>query len=151
MTWLKNYFGKFPYLTKSTFPLIISLAFTAAYLAYKAAIETLLKTIGNTAPLFNNSLLGITVALGLICLFLALFIVAIFYGKFGYGNFIFNLTQKENHLEMSNLALLDTLTQLPNRRALMQHLEAATKRSERTGTSLAVAFFFIFYFYKIKY
>jgi len=140
MSWLKNYLGKFPYLTKSTFPLILSLAVTAVYLTYKAAIEIPLKTNGNTASPFDNSLLGITVALGLICVFLVLFIVAIFYGKFGYGSFKFNLFQKEDPLEMSNLALVDTLTQLPNRRALMQHLEAATKRSERTGTSLAVAF-----------
>lgn len=140
MSWLKNYLGKFPYLTKSIFPLILSLAFTAAYLTYKAAIEIPLKATSNTASPFNNSLLGITITLGLICVFLVLFIVAIFYGKFGYGSFKFNLFQKEDHLEMSNLALVDTLTQLPNRRALMQHLEAATKRSERTGTSLAVAF-----------
>ncbi|MDZ4210795.1 MAG: EAL domain-containing protein, partial [Methylotenera sp.] len=50
------------------------------------------------------------------------------------------LFKKEDHQEMSRQALLDTLTQLPNRRALMQHLEAATRRCERSGSSLAVAF-----------
>lgn len=44
---------------------------------------------------------------------------------------------KEN---LSQMAMIDTLTQLPNRRTLMQHLEAATRRSERSGTRLAVAF-----------
>lgn len=41
---------------------------------------------------------------------------------------------------LSQMAMVDTLTQLPNRRALMQHLQAATRRSERTGISLAIAF-----------
>lgn len=41
---------------------------------------------------------------------------------------------------LSQMAMVDTLTQLPNRRALMQHLESATRRSERSGAALAVAF-----------
>jgi diguanylate cyclase (GGDEF)-like protein len=41
---------------------------------------------------------------------------------------------------LSQMAMIDTLTQLPNRRTLMQHLEAATRRSERSGTRLAIAF-----------
>lgn len=41
---------------------------------------------------------------------------------------------------LSQMAMVDTLTQLPNRRALMQHLEAATRRSERSGVGLAIAF-----------
>ena len=41
---------------------------------------------------------------------------------------------------LSQLALVDTLTGLPNRRALMQQLEAATRRAERTGDSIAIAF-----------
>ncbi len=41
---------------------------------------------------------------------------------------------------LSKLALIDTLTGLPNRRALMAQLDAAVRRSERTGDSLAIAF-----------
>jgi diguanylate cyclase (GGDEF)-like protein len=44
---------------------------------------------------------------------------------------------KEN---LSQMVMVDTLTHLPNRRALLQSLEAACRRSERSGTSLAVAF-----------
>lgn len=44
---------------------------------------------------------------------------------------------KEN---LSQMAMVDTLTHLPNRRALLQDIEAACRRSERSGTSLAVAF-----------
>ncbi len=41
---------------------------------------------------------------------------------------------------LSQMAMVDTLTQLPNRRALMQHLDAATRRSERSGSAVAIAF-----------
>lgn len=41
---------------------------------------------------------------------------------------------------LSQMAMVDTLTQLPNRRALIQHLSAATRRSERTGLGVAIAF-----------
>ena len=140
MFWLKNYSGKFPFLTKSIFALMMSLAITGVHLTYHAAIEVPHNAISNTPLLFDSTLLGVTVALGFICLFLVIFIVAIFYDKFSYDTFKFNLFKIEGHHEMSQLALVDTLTQLPNRRALMQHLEAAIRRSERNGTSLAVAF-----------
>jgi diguanylate cyclase (GGDEF)-like protein len=90
--------------------------------------------------LIDSNLLGVTIALGLVCLFLLGFIIAIFYDKFGYENFKFNTLKKEHSQDVIRLALIDTLTQLPNRRALMQHLEAATRRCDRNGTSLAVAF-----------
>jgi diguanylate cyclase (GGDEF)-like protein len=140
MFWLKNYSGKFPFLTKSIFALIISLAGITLYLTYNAAIKIPLKAINNTPLPFDNPLLGITVALGLVCLFLVLFIIATFYNKLGGDTFKFNLVKKDDLHEISQQALVDTLTQLPNRRALMQHLESATKRCERSGTSLAVAF-----------
>lgn len=50
------------------------------------------------------------------------------------------LSLNHSRENLSQMAMVDTLTQLPNRRALMQHLETATKKSEATGTSLAVAF-----------
>ena len=57
---------------------------------------------------------------------------------------LFLRTRKSSSLHsrehLSQMAMVDTLTQLPNRRALMQHLEAATSRSERSGVSLAIAF-----------
>jgi diguanylate cyclase (GGDEF)-like protein len=42
--------------------------------------------------------------------------------------------------ELSRMAMMDTLTHLPNRRLFQQHLEVAIGRSQRVGTSLAVAF-----------
>lgn len=138
--WLKNYSGEYPSVTKSTFSLLISFAITSVHLLYSAAIEIPDYAISDNPLHLNSTLLGITVALGLICLFLVLFIIAIFYDKLGDDTFKFNLFKKEDLRKISQQALVDTLTQLPNRRALMQHLEFATKRCERNGTGLAVAF-----------
>ncbi|ADI29210.1 bifunctional diguanylate cyclase/phosphodiesterase [Methylotenera versatilis] len=138
--WIKNYSGKYQLLTKSIFAVLTSLAITGVHLVYMASIEVPLNAYSVTNAQLDSTLLGVTIALGLICLFLAGFIVAIFYDKFGYDTFKFNPLKSENAQETSRLALVDTLTQLPNRRALMQHLEAATRRCDRNGASLAVAF-----------
>ncbi len=138
--WIKNYVGKYELLTKSIFAALTSLAITGVHLVYMASIEIPLNAYSETSTQLDSTLLGVTIALGLICLFLVGFIVAIFYDKFGYDTFKFNALKNENPQEASRLALVDTLTQLPNRRALMQHLEAATRRCDRNGASLAVAF-----------
>ena len=76
-------------------------------------------------------------------------LITVFYEKFSNNPLSFTKTNLPESLpvafeaptvDMSQLALIDTLTQLPNRYALMQHLETATKRSQRNGNSLAVAF-----------
>jgi diguanylate cyclase (GGDEF)-like protein len=140
MFWIKNYAGKFPFLTKSIFAIIISLAISGIHQVDNTSIKVPVNAISNIHLPYDSTLLGVTIALGLLSLFLVGFIVAIFYDKLSYDTFKFNLFKKEDHQEMSRQALLDTLTQLPNRRALMQHLEAATRRCERSGSSLAVAF-----------
>ena len=61
-----------------------------------------------------------------------------------------NLSANHSKEYLSQIAMVDTLTQLPNSRALMQHLESATMRCARTGTSLAVAFVDIDNFKKIN-
>lgn len=50
------------------------------------------------------------------------------------------LSSPHSRENLSQMAMVDTLTQLPNRRALLQHLNAATRRSERTGSAVAIAF-----------
>ncbi len=138
--WLKNYSGEFPALTKSMFAIIISITINGVHLTYNAAIEIPLNAFSNTVVRFDNNLLGLTIALGFICLLLITFVVAIFYDKFGYNTFKFSRFKKENEQELTNLAMLDTLTQLPNRRAFQQHLESAIKRSSRGKDTIAVAF-----------
>lgn len=47
---------------------------------------------------------------------------------------------EDANTELGRMAMMDTLTHLPNRRLFQQHLEVAIGRSQRVGTSLAVAF-----------
>jgi diguanylate cyclase (GGDEF)-like protein len=138
--WIKNYSGKHPLITKSIFAALTSLAMTGVHQVYSASIQIPLNASSGTSVHIDNNLLGVTIALGLVCLFLVGFIITIFYDKFGYDTFKFNTLKIGNSQDVVRLALVDTLTQLPNRRALMQHLEAATRRCDRNGTSLAVAF-----------
>lgn len=138
--WIKSYSGKHLFLTRSIFAILTSLAISGVHQVYNASIQIPLNAFSETPMLIDSNLLGVTIALGLVCLFLLGFIIAIFYDKFGYENFKFNTLKKEHSQDVIRLALIDTLTQLPNRRALMQHLEAATRRCDRNGTSLAVAF-----------
>ncbi len=51
-----------------------------------------------------------------------------------------NTSSQHSREHLSQMALVDTLTELPNRRAIMQQLEAAARRCERTGTSMTVAY-----------
>ncbi len=82
------------------------------------------------------TLIFLTTALCVISLILATLLVAML------DLFLRNKKLPVNHSKekLSQMAMVDTLTHLPNRRALLQHLEAACRRSERSGTSLAVAF-----------
>jgi len=138
--WIKNYAGKRPLLTKSIFAVLTSFAITGVHLMYMTSIEIPLNAYSLLSIQLDNTLLGVTIALGCVCLFLVGFIIVIFYDKFDYDTFKFKGLKNENSQEANRLALVDALTQLPNRRALMQHLEAATRRCDRNGSSLAVAF-----------
>ena len=138
--WVKNYSGKRPFLIKSIFAILTSMAISGVHQLYTAAIQITLNGFNGTSVRIDSNLLGVTIALGLVCLFLVGFIIAIFYDKFSYDTFKFNILNKDSFQDAVRLALVDTLTQLPNRRALMQHLETATSRCERNGSNLAVAF-----------
>ena len=138
--WVKGYAGKSPIITKSIFSAIISIAIYGVHLIYFASIKIPEQAISSVDFHPENTLLGVTIALGLISLFLVSFVVAVFYDKFGYNTFKFNFSNKFSLEEINKQALVDTLTQLPNRRAFMQHLELAIKRCERNGTGLALAF-----------
>jgi len=138
--WNKNHSGKYQLLTRSIFSVLITLAVAGVQLVYMASIKAPISIYNSINTQFESTLLGVTIALGLICLFLTGFIIAVFYYKFDYDKFKINSLKTEDSKEVSRQALVDTLTQLPNRRALMSHLEAATKRCDRNGSSLAVAF-----------
>ena len=150
--WLKNHAHELSFKAKSVLALIISLTGIGVHLTYTAALTATSNTANMASTQFNGTL-------GLICLFLVGFIITLFYDRYSSDRYSRNNLEQNavgfthlNHnghhpntsetrkLDMSQLALIDTLTQLPNRYAFMQHLETATKRSQRNGNSLAVAF-----------
>lgn len=90
---------------------------------------------GNNAALF-----AMLIAVGAIALILLALIVSMRDGRADGQSSSWNPSLKNSHNELSRMALLDTLTQLPNRRLFQQHLEIAIGRTNRMSNSLAVAF-----------
>ena len=133
--WLKNYSGNLILVTKLMFSILTAACITSIHLIYNATVEITSNSAGVSPNLPLNTLLGICVGLICILFFCMAFIIAIFYEKIN-----FNRTQADSNNELSQLAMLDTLTKLPNRRALQQNLEAGTRRCLRTNTSMAIAF-----------
>lgn len=140
--WLKSYSGSRPISTNILFSIIVSVAMTGVHLTYNYAvfIEPPNTLISANYNLQESTLLGIVIALGCVCLFCIAFIVAIFYDKLNHNTFRFNRIKMESSTDLSRLAMIDTLTKLPNRRALQQNLEAGTRRCLRTNSSMALAF-----------
>ena len=133
--WLKNYSDNLILVTKLMFSILTAVCITSIHLIYNATVEITSNSAGVSPNLPLNTLLGICVGLICILFFCMAFIIAIFYEKIN-----FNRTQADSNNELSQLAMLDTLTKLPNRRALQQNLEAGTRRCLRTNTSMAIAF-----------
>lgn len=95
--------------------------------------------ISNTT--LSTEMLALLIALGAVGLVLASFVSTLFYFNLDQGKLSLNINLNEsNHNELTRLAMVDTLTQLPNRRYFQYHLEIATHRVSRSNHSLAIAF-----------
>ena len=89
----------------------------------------------------STEMLALLIALGAVGLVLASFVSTLFYFNLDQGKLSLNINLNEsNHNELTRLAMVDTLTQLPNRRYFQYHLEIATHRVSRSNHSLAIAF-----------
>ena len=140
MYWIKSYAGKHQYLVKMTLSLAITLSIVSIHFVYSNAIyRTMDIAIASNLQL-NRQITGITIALGMICLFMMLFIFTLFYEKYGKDLFIFNFFDRLKNAAPSPQNATDSLTKLPNRRAFELQLDSAAKRSTRTGTSFALAY-----------
>lgn len=96
-------------------------------------------TISTTMP--STEMLALLIALGAVGLVLASFVSTLFYFNLDQGKLSLNINLNEsNHNELTRLAMVDTLTQLPNRRYFQYHLEIASHRVSRSNYSLAIAF-----------
>lgn len=134
--WLKNHVSPYSAAIKVAFSIIATLGLTSAHISYNNTFDTSTTAISGS----STTLLGISLALGCLCLFCIAFIIAIFYDKLHHNTFRYNLVKTEAPSDLSRLALIDSLTKLPNRRALKQNLEAGSRRCARNNTSMAVAF-----------
>ena len=93
-----------------------------------------------TSGVVTNSdpvLLAIIITLSALGVLLISFIIKLLYGtdslELAHGK-----TGDEH--DLNQMAMLDSLTRLPNRRFFQQHLEVGIRRTARIGSSLAVAF-----------
>ena len=140
MYWVKSYAGKHPHLVKLMLCLVIALSIISIHFVYSNAILSKMEGVVASNLQLNRQIIGISIALGMICLFMMLFIFTLFYEKYGKNLFIFSFFNRAKNTDDSAQNAVDSLTNLPNRRAFELQLESAAKRSIRTGTSFALAY-----------
>lgn len=137
ITWIKNYSGENKSIIKLIFSIITALAILAIHAIFNASIQ--LKTTQATqafaSEFADKTMVALVITLGLACLFLLTFIIALYYERFGVLN-----SFKINLLEKRNANFRDPLTQLPNRHAFHRELETAIKRRARGSNTIALAF-----------
>lgn len=119
---------------------VMSVAITGMHYTGMAAAEFAPDSICGAATAAQPGLLAVTIALGITSLILATFIACVLDARLEDQATSLNLSLKDANYELSRMAMMDTLTQLPNRRLFQQHLEVAMGRTTRMGNSLAVAF-----------
>jgi diguanylate cyclase len=140
--WMKDYSGDNPRLIKIIFALIVSVAILGVHMTFNNAVntQTAAASAHATEVAHNKKMVSAIIALTLLSLFLLSFVVAIFYEKLGINAFKISFLNTENNINPDSLGYQDALTHLPNRRAFELQLQAATKRSERTGGTIAIAY-----------
>lgn len=118
-----------------------ALAFMFAAMHYSAiAMAEFIPGLTAGAGLVDNQVpFTIVVVVGIASLLVATFIISLFY-RHMHNSKSKNATLRESNEELNRIAMLDTLTQLPNRRLFQQHLAIAAERNARMHSSLAVAF-----------
>jgi diguanylate cyclase (GGDEF)-like protein len=138
--WLRTQHIEQALMSKILAAAAMSVAITGMHYTGMAAAEFAPNSICGAAAAAQPGLLAITIALGVTSLMLATFIVSVIDARIEGQAKSINLSLKDANYELSRMAMMDTLTQLPNRRLFQQHLEVAMGRTTRMGNSLAVAF-----------
>ncbi len=115
-----------------------------------AATKFAPNTFSNNAIVTNPGLLALVIALAVIGLILTTFIVSILDTRSVRNALSRDMSLQDANSELSRMVMMDALTQLPNRRAFLQHLESDIRRTSRLSNSLAVAFIDIDHFKPIN-
>lgn len=140
LSWMKDYAGENKLLIKLIFSVITGITILAIHATFNTSVFMETHAIQAPTSLTNKNLLAIVITLGLVCLFLLAFVVALYYEKFGVSTFQISIMDKQNSPDTTHSGYKDPLTQLPNRRAFQRELETAAKRSTRAGSTIALAY-----------
>ena len=141
LSWMKEYAGENTNLVKSILSLITAAAIFGLHIAFSASFNLLTSAqLAAEYAVSDKKLLAATIALSIVCLFLLVFAMAMFYEKHGNSMFKFSLLNNQKRMNLHELDAKDALTDMPNRRAFQHQLEAASKRCIRTGDSIAIAY-----------
>ena len=97
-------------------------------------------TVSLSQQAMNPNIAALIVALFTTGLILGTFVFALTHFKIGKENSLVSIDNKESSHDESRMAMIDSLTHLPNRRFFQHHLELSTQRNRMYNTSLAVAF-----------
>jgi diguanylate cyclase len=140
--WMKDYAGENPILVKLIFSLVAFAAVLGVHMTFNASVSLVNADhiVTTASDIASKKMLGIIIAMALLCLFLLAFVVAIFYEELGVNSFKLSLLNFQDGPNAAAANLKDSLTQLPNRRAFQHNIEAAARRSVRTNTTMALAY-----------
>lgn len=130
IAWIKNYTGEKKSLIKFTFSMVTGIAILAIHAMFNASIVLKIKQVTQTvfSTFADKTMMALVIILGLACLFLLAFVIALYCESFGVNNL------------MTNRGFKDPLTQLPNRHAFLHELETAAKRRARASNTIALAY-----------
>lgn len=141
LSWVKDYSGENKVLIKIILSLVTAVAILSTHVTFNASIALDTHNFSIVAgALGDKKLLALIMALGLICLFLLVFIIALYYEKQGINTFRFSILNAKKNIDLADSSFKDALTQLPNRRGFQHNLESATKRCTRAGGTVALAY-----------
>ena len=141
LSWFKNYVGENKLLIKFIFSLITGVVILAVNATFNTSVNlhSNINMISESA-MPNKTWSAVMIALGLVSLFLLVFLVTLYYEKFGASTLKSRFLGTQAHPESASSGFKDPLTQLPNRRAFHRELETAIKRSARASSTIALAY-----------
>lgn len=138
-SWMKDYAGDNKVLIKLIFSCITGITILAVHVMFNTSVA-LQSHVMQEASSVDKIMLAILITLGLVCLFLVSFVIALYYEKFGASTFQISMLDRKNNVDTASTGYKDPLTHLPNRRAFQRELETSVKRSMRANNTVALAY-----------
>lgn len=138
-SWMKDYVGDSKILIKLIFSFITGITILAVHVMFNTSVSIKSQVLQDAASV-DRTMLAILITLGLVCLFLLAFVVALYYEKYGASTFQISMMDRKNSADTASTGFKDPLTHLPNRRAFQRELETAINRSNRANNTVALAY-----------